>query len=191
MIRCAWAGTPLSIEYHDAEWGTPLHDERGLFEFLILEGAQAGLSRETILKKRDAYRLAFDNFEPRRVAAYGEAQQAELLANPGIVRNRRKVAAAVQNARAFLRVQEEFGSFDAYLWGFVDGRPIQNAWRSLRELPAQTPLSQQISKDLLKRGFSFVGPTIIYALMQAIGMVNDHSVDCFRYAQLSQENREG
>ena len=187
MIRCAWAGTPLSIEYHDAEWGVPLHDERGLFEFLILEGAQAGLSWETILRKRAAYRLAFDNFEPHLVAAYGEEKLAELLANPGIVRNRRKVAAAVQNARAFLRVQAEFGTFDAYLWGFVQGKPIQNAWRSLRELPAQTPLSQQISKDLLARGFSFVGPTIVYALLQAIGMVNDHTIDCYRYEQIRKQ----
>ncbi len=183
-IRCAWAGTPLSLEYHDAEWGVPLHDERGLFEFLILEGAQAGLSWETILKKRPAYRLAFDNFDPRAVAAYDEAKTAALLADPGIVRNRRKVVAAVQNARAFLQVQSEFGSFDAYIWAFVGGQPIQNAWTSLRDLPAQTPLSQQISKDLLRRGFSFVGPTIIYAFMQAVGMVNDHTVDCFRYGEV-------
>jgi DNA-3-methyladenine glycosylase I len=180
-IRCAWAGTPLSIEYHDTEWGLPRHDERGLFEFLLLEGAQAGLNWETILKKRAAYRLAFDGFDPARVAAYDEAKQAELLAGPGsIVRNRRKVASAVHNARAFLQVQADFGSFDAYLWRFVDGRPIVNAWRSLGELPAHTPLSQQISKDLLQRGFSFVGPTIVYAFMQAVGMVNDHVVDCYR-----------
>lgn len=184
--RCAWALTPLSIEYHDAEWGVPLHDERGLFEFLILEGAQAGLSWETILRKRAAYRLAFDNFEAHLVAAYSDEKQAELLANPGIIRNRRKISAAVQNARAFLKVQTLFGSFDTYLWQFVDGRPVQNAWHTLRELPAQTPLSQKISKDLLQRGFSFVGPTIIYAMMQAVGMVNDHLTDCFRYQQIKQ-----
>lgn len=184
LSRCAWAATPHSIAYHDQEWGAPLHDDRGLFEFLVLEGAQAGLSWETILKKRDAYRAAFDNFEPAVVATYDDAKISELLANPGIVRNRRKIQSAVQNARAFLAVQQEFGSFDRYLWSFVDGRPIQNSFASLSELPAKTELSDRLSKDLTKRGFSFVGSTICYAMMQAVGMVNDHVVSCFRYEQV-------
>ncbi len=185
VTRCEWAGSePLYVAYHDEEWGVPVHDERHLFEMLILEGAQAGLSWSTILNKREHYRQAFDNFEPAKVAGYDETKVAELLANPGIVRNRRKVEAAIQNAQAFLRVQQEFGSFDAYLWQFVDGRPKQNAWRSLAEIPAQTPESQALSKDLRQRGFSFVGPTICYAFMQAVGLVNDHVVGCFRYQEL-------
>jgi len=182
--RCDWATTRLSIAYHDCEWGVPQHDDRKLFEFLILEGAQAGLSWETILKKRESYRAAFDGFDPRAVAAYDQRNIQQLLADPGIVRNRRKIEAAVQNARAFLAVQDEFSGFDAYIWRFVDGRPIKNAWRSLKELPAQTPESRALSKDLRKRGFSFVGPTICYAFMQAMGMVNDHLVDCFRYEEI-------
>ena len=186
-IRCQWAGTdPLYVAYHDLEWGVPVHDDRTLFEFLILEGAQAGLSWSTILKKRDAYRAAFDNFDPAVVASYGEAKVAELLANPGIVRNRAKIASAIKNAQAFLAVQQEFGSFDATIWRFVDGRPRQNSWRSLSEMPASTPESKAMSKDLPKRGFNFVGPTICYAFMQATGMVNDHVVDCFRYPELSE-----
>ena len=184
MNRCAWAKTELAIAYHDREWGTPVHDDRLLFEFLELEGAQAGLSWETILKKRDAYRRAFDHFEPASVARYGEEKVAELLANPGIVRNRLKIASAVRNARSFLAVQEEFGSFAAYLWRFVDGTPIRNAWRSLAEVPARSPVSDALSKDLARRGFGFVGSTICYAYLQAVGLVNDHLVDCFRYHEL-------
>ncbi len=184
--RCQWAGTdPLYVAYHDLEWGVPVHDDRLLFEFLVLEGAQAGLSWSTILKKRDAYRAAFDRFDPAIVAAYDDAKVAELLANPGIVRNRAKVASAIRNARAFLLVQQEFGSFDAYMWQFVGGRARQNSWRSLSEIPASTPESEAMSKELRKRGFNFVGPTICYAHMQATGMVNDHTVDCFRYAEIS------
>ncbi len=186
LIRCPWAGTdPLYVAYHDQEWGVPVHDDRTLFEFLILEGAQAGLSWSTILKKRDNYRRAFDGFDPRVVAAYDEAKVAELLADAGIVRNRAKIASAIGNARAFLAIQEEFGSFDAYVWRFVDGRPIQNHWQSLSEVPAETAESRALSKDLKRRGFRFVGPTIIYAFMQAVGMVNDHLVSCFRYGELS------
>ncbi|MBK6742970.1 MAG: DNA-3-methyladenine glycosylase I [Hydrogenophilales bacterium] len=184
--RCAWCGTePFYVAYHDTEWGVPLHDERGLFEFLILEGAQAGLSWATILKKRAGYQRAFDNFDAERVARYTEADVARLLADPGIVRNRLKVAAAITNARATLAVREEFGGLDAYFWGFVDGRPIVNAWRDLAQIPARTPLSDTISKDMKKRGFKFVGSTIVYAHMQATGLVNDHTVDCFRYRRLS------
>lgn len=184
-VRCDWVGDdPLYIAYHDEEWGVPVHDDRKLFEMLILEGAQAGLSWSTILNKRDNYRAAFDNFDPRKVAAYGEEKITALLDNPGIVRNRLKVRSAVQNAQSFLRIQEEFGSFDAYIWQFVDGRPLQNNWRSLSEIPAQTAESQAISKDLKKRGFNFVGPTICYAFMQAVGMVNDHVVSCFRYEEI-------
>ncbi|MGD8697669.1 MAG: DNA-3-methyladenine glycosylase I [Gemmatimonadales bacterium] len=190
MKRCEWAQTDPSIAYHDQEWGVPVHDDRTLFEFLILEGAQAGLSWETILKKRQTYRAAFDDFDARAIARYGQRKVDRLLADPGIVRNKAKVAAAIQNARAFLKVQEEFGSFDAYIWSFVDGRPIKNAWQSLRQLPAQTPESQAMSKDLLRRGFKFVGPTICYAFMQAVGMVNDHVVDCFRYDQVNPANHE-
>jgi DNA-3-methyladenine glycosylase I len=184
--RCDWAGSdPLYLAYHDREWGVPVHDDRQLFEMLILEGAQAGLSWITILKKRENYRRAFDNFEPEKVAAYGEDKIAELLADPGIVRNRRKVVAAVQNARAFLQVQAEFGAFDAYIWQFIGGQPRQNAWRSLADIPAKTPESEAMSKDLRKWGFNFVGPTICYAFMQAVGMVNDHVVDCFRYGEVA------
>ena len=181
-VRCDWVGDdPLYVAYHDEEWGVPVHDDRQLFEMLILEGAQAGLSWSTILKKRENYRELFDNFDPHKVAAYDQEKIAALLDNPGIVRNRLKVGSAVQNARAFLGIQEEFGSFDAYIWQFVDGRPIQNAWNTLDQVPAQTAESQAMSKDLKKRGFNFVGPTICYAFMQAVGMVNDHVVDCFRY----------
>lgn len=188
ITRCAWASTPLSTAYHDLEWGVPLRDDRALFEFLILEGAQAGLSWETILKKREAYRAAFDHFDPQVVAQYDDQKVAELLADPGIVRNRLKINAAVRNARAYLQVQAEFGSFSAYLWRFVDGKPLQNHLQTLRDIPSQTPLSQQISKDLVQRGFTFVGPTICYAFMQAVGLVNDHTTDCYRYAQLLKEN---
>jgi DNA-3-methyladenine glycosylase I len=184
IARCAWARSPLSIRYHDEEWGVPLHDDRLLFEFLVLEGAQAGLSWEIILKKRENYRAAFDSFDPARVARYGPDEVARMLADPGIVRNRAKIAAAIQNARAFLAVQEEFGSFDAYIWRFVDGRPIRNAWRALAEIPARTAESDEMSKDLKHRGFAFVGSTICYAHMQATGMVNDHTIDCFRYAEV-------
>ena len=184
LERCAWANTSLSIPYHDEEWGTPLHDDQRHFEFLILEGAQAGLSWELILQKRNSYREAFDGFDPERVAAYDDAKVAELLGNPGIVRNRLKVAAAIGNARAFLEAQREFGSFDAYIWGFVDGTTVRNAWQSHAEVPASTPQSEAMSKELRKRGFRFVGPTICYAFMQATGMVNDHVVNCFRYPQV-------
>jgi DNA-3-methyladenine glycosylase I len=186
LTRCAWAGTdPLYVAYHDQEWGVPVHDDRLLFEFLILEGAQAGLSWATILRKRENYRQAFDNFEPAIVARYADQKVTELLANPGIVRNRLKIASAIQNARCFLQAQEEFGSFTAYMWEFVGGQPKVNAWRTMNEIPAETEESRQLSKDLVKRGFRFVGPTIIYAHMQAVGMVNDHVVDCFRYAELT------
>lgn len=186
FTRCGWAGTdPLYVAYHDEEWGVPAHDDRTLFEFLILEGAQAGLSWSTILKKRDNYRRAFDGFDPAAVAAYDEARIAALLADPGIVRNRLKVRAAVRNAQSYLRVQQEFGRFDTYVWGFVGGRPIVNHWQSLREVPAETAESRALSQDLQRRGFTFVGPTIIYAYMQAVGMVNDHLVRCFRHAELA------
>jgi len=184
VVRCQWARDALSIDYHDREWGVPLHDDRALFEFLILEGAQAGLSWSTILKKRPAYRAAFHRFDPRKVARYNEANIAALLANPGIVRNRLKVAAAVRNARAFLAVQKEFGSFDRYVWQFVGGQPRQNRWRRPGDVPARTAESDAMSKDLVKRGFTFVGSTICYAFMQAVGMVNDHAVACFRYKEL-------
>ena len=183
--RCAWAATPLGIAYHDAEWGVPLHDDRRLFEFLILEGAQAGLSWELILRKRDAYRDAFDGFDVVKVAAYDDSKVVELLANPGIVRNRLKVAAAIGNARAFLDAQREFGSFDAYIWGFVGGSPVRNAWQSLADIPAKTSESESMSKELRRRGFRFVGPTICYAFMQATGMVNDHTTGCFRYGEVN------
>lgn len=185
ISRCEWAGTdPLYVAYHDQEWGVQVHDDRVLFEFLILEGMQAGLSWMTILRKRENFRQAFDGFDPLKIASYGEEKAAELLANPGIIRNRLKVRAAVENARAFLKVQDEFGSFDAYLWGFVGGKPIVNRWTSMSEIPAQTGEAVQMSKDLVRRGFRFVGPTICYAHMQATGMVNDHVVSCFRYGEL-------
>lgn len=183
--RCAWAGSSdLYQAYHDKEWGVPLHDERALFEFLILEGAQAGLSWITILKKREAYRAAFDNFNVALVARYDEHRLASLLQNAAIVRNRLKLQSAVINAQKFLQVQEEFGSFDAFIWRFVEGKTQQNSWRSLAELPASTPISDAMSRELKRRGFKFVGTTICYAFMQATGMVNDHITDCFRYAQL-------
>lgn len=188
IIRCAWVGSdPLYQAYHDTEWGVPVHDDRLLFEFLILEGAQAGLSWITILRKRDAYRAAFAGFDPERVARFDDARMVELLANPGIVRNRLKIAAAVRNARAFLALREEFGSFDSYLWRFVEGSPIQNAWPGVAQLPASSPLSDVLSRDLKRRGFSFVGSTICYAFMQAVGMVNDHTTDCFRWRELGEE----
>ena len=188
-LRCGWAKSDLMIRYHDEEWGTPVHDDRRLFEFLILEGAQAGLSWETILKKRENYRAAFDNFAASAVARYGQRRLRQLLADPGIVRNRLKINSAVQNARALLAVQDEFGSFDAYVWRFVGGKPRVNAWRSLKQVPARTAQSDAMSKDLKQRRFGFVGSTICYAFMQATGMVNDHVVECFRHAQLKAEDR--
>ena len=183
--RCEWGtSSALYIEYHDSEWGVPVHDERKLFEFLILEGAQAGLSWSTILNKRQAYIQAFDNFEPTKVVGYDDTKVQALLANPGIVRNRLKIQAAIQNARSFLAVQDQFGSFDTYIWQFVDGNPQQNSWKSLQEIPATTQESDAMSKELKKRGFTFVGSTISYAFMQAVGMVNDHVVDCFRHREL-------
>jgi DNA-3-methyladenine glycosylase I len=182
--RCGWARDPLSAAYHDREWGVPLHDDRRLFEFLILEGAQAGLSWITILKKRPAYRKAFDRFDPRKVAVYDAARLAALLADEGIVRNRLKIASAVTNAQAFLAVKKEFGSFDRYIWGFVDGGPVQNRRSAAEALPARTQQSDVMSKDLARRGFKFVGSTICYAFMQAVGMVNDHATDCFRYREV-------
>ena len=183
--RCEWAGTdPLMVAYHDSEWGVPVHDDRRLFEFLVLEGAQAGLNWMTILRKRDGYRKAFADFDPAAVASFDEERLRQLLADPGIVRNRLKIQSAVGNARALLQVGEEFGSFDRYIWGFVGGEPRANRWKSLRELPAETAESRAMSKDLKKRGFRFVGPTICYAFMQAVGMVNDHTTDCFRYPEL-------
>jgi len=182
--RCAWATTELGIAYHDREWGVPQHDDRVLFEFLILEGAQAGLSWETILKKRENYRKAFADFDPAKVARFDEKKVAKLLADPGIVRNKLKVAGAVRNANAFLAVQKEFGSFDAYVWRFVGGKPMVNKRASLKDVPARTAESDAMSKDLLRRGFTFVGSTICYAFMQAVGMVNDHDVRCFRYSRV-------
>jgi DNA-3-methyladenine glycosylase I len=183
--RCPWcAGDPLYIRYHDGEWGVPVHDELRHFEFLILEGAQAGLSWLTVLKKREAYRSAFSGFDPQKVSRYSDKKIEELLGDSGIIRNRRKIQSAVKNARCFLDIQKEAGSFDAYIWSFTGGAPIINSFRTLEEIPAQTALSAEISKDLKKRGFSFVGPTIIYAHMQAIGMVNDHLISCFRYQEL-------
>lgn len=187
--RCEWATTEAGITYHDNEWGVPQHDDRALFEFLILEGAQAGLSWSTILNKRDGYRRAFDNFDAQSVAQYDARKVKQLLANAEIVRNKLKVHAAIQNAKSFLAVQKEFGSFDAYIWQFVGGRPIQNAWQSLRDVPARTAESDAMSKDLTKRGFKFVGSTICYALMQATGMANDHVVGCFRYREVNQSQR--
>jgi DNA-3-methyladenine glycosylase I len=184
-IRCAWAGTdPIYVKYHDTEWGIPLHDDRKLFEFLLLDGFQAGLSWITILKKRSNYRKAFDHFEPGKMAAYDLYKVKELLANKGIIRNRLKIEAASQNAKSFLAVQKEFGSFDKYIWQFTGSQTIKNAWKTMAEIPAQTKESVAMSNDLKKRGFKFVGPTICYAFMQAAGMVNDHIVDCFRYSQV-------
>jgi len=187
MNRCAWSSSnPLMITYHDTEWGVPLHDEQKLFEFLILEGMQAGLSWNTILNKRDNFRRAFAEFDVEQVAHFGKREINRLLKDAGIIRNRLKIEAAITNAQRFVGVQHEFGSFEAYIWGFVDGRPIKNGFRSLQEIPAKTPLSDAISQDLKQRGFKFVGSTIVYAHMQATGMVNDHTVDCFRYEECAQ-----
>ena len=184
--RCAWCGTdPLYVRYHDHEWGIPLHDDRRLFEMLILEGAQAGLNWLTILRKREGYRAAFDHFDPERIARYDAAQVARLLADPGIVRNRLKIQAAIRNAQGYLTIQEQHGGFDAFLWRYVDGRPRQNAWSTLAEMPARSPEADAMSRDLKRLGFAFVGPTICYAFMQAVGMVNDHLVTCFRHRELS------
>jgi DNA-3-methyladenine glycosylase I len=180
-VRCSWATGDLMIRYHDEEWGVPAHDDRTLFEFLILEGAQAGLSWSTILNKRENYRRAFEGFDPKRVARYDRRKISQLLRDPGIVRNKLKIASAIANAKAFLRVQDEFGSFDRYIWQFVSDKPRLNSPRSLKQVPARTPESDAISKDLKRRGFNFVGSTICYAFMQAVGLVNDHTVDCFRY----------
>lgn len=182
MTRCPWAGSdPLYTAYHDSEWGVPLHDDHRLFELLILEGAQAGLSWITVLRKRDRYRKVFDNFNPEKIARYNAKKLSSLLADPGIIRNRLKVKGTVRSARAYLAVCEEYPSFDAFLWRFVEGKPIRNQWRTLKDIPAETSESKAMSKELRKRGFTFVGPTICYAFMQASGMVNDHLVDCFRY----------
>ena len=190
MRRCSWTGTdPVYIDYHDREWGVPVHDERLLFEMLVLDGAQAGLSWITILKKRDNYRAAFDNFDANKMARYGEGKIRVLLNNPGIVRNRLKIAAAINNAKMMLQLRDQEGSFADYLWRYVDGKPIINARRSLKEIPARTPLSDALSKDLTGRGFKFVGSTICYAFMQAAGLVNDHTVDCFRYRELGGRRR--
>jgi DNA-3-methyladenine glycosylase I len=183
--RCSWAISELGIAYHDREWGVPTHDDRRLFEFLILEGAQAGLSWETILKKRENYRAAFEGFDPPKVARFDARRIGKLLADPGLVRNRLKMNAAVSNAKLFLEVQDEFGSFDAFIWQFVGGRPKKNVWRNVKQLPAKSSESDAMSKELIRRGFRFAGSTICYAFMQAVGMVNDHLVDCYRYAQLS------
>lgn len=186
MFRCPWAKTELYVQYHDTEWGVPVHDDRLLFEFLVLDGAQAGLSWETILKKRENYRRAFDNFDPAVVAKYGRKKRLSLLSDSGIVRNRVKIEAAIENAKVFLAVQDDIGAFDEYIWGFVGHEPKQNALRSIKEVPAKTPESDAMSKDLKRRGFKFVGSTICYAFMQAVGMVNDHLVDCFRHSELRQ-----
>ena len=189
VVRCGWASGELSLRYHDEEWGVPVHDDRTLFEFLILEGAQAGLSWNTILNKRANYRAAFDNFDPQKVARYDRRKIQQLLRDPGIVRNRLKIDSAVVNAKTFLRVQEEFGSFDRYVWQFVGGKPKMNSWKTLRQIPALSAESDALSKDLKRRGFKFVGSTICYAFMQAVGMVNDHAVDCFRYKALASQVR--
>lgn len=181
LQRCSWARNDLAIAYHDKEWGRPVHDDRILFEFLVLEGAQAGLSWDTILQKRENYRVAFDGFNAEKIARYDARKIRQLLSNPGIVRNRLKIASTVQNAKAFLAVQAEQGAFDPYIWQFVEGKPRINKWKSLKQVPASTSQSDAMSKDLRKRGFNFVGSTICYAFMQAVGMVNDHLVDCFRY----------
>jgi DNA-3-methyladenine glycosylase I len=186
LIRCTWAGTddPLMIEYHDREWGVPVHDDRRHFEFLVLEGAQAGLSWSIVLRKRAGYRRAFSQFDPEKVARYTAKRIQKLTADPAIIRNRMKIEAAVRNARAFLAIQEEFGSFDTYCWRFVDGRPRQNRWKATSEIPATSRESDALSRDLKGRGFSFVGPTVVYAHMQAVGLVNDHLVGCFRYREI-------
>jgi DNA-3-methyladenine glycosylase I len=191
MNRCPWAKTDLYVQYHDTEWGVPVHDDRLLFEFLILEGAQAGLSWETILKKRVKYREAFDQFEPAVVAKYGQKKRTSLLSDAGIVRNRLKIEAAIQNAKVVLAVQDEFGTFDEYVWGLIGNAQKQNAWKSIEEVPAKTPESDAMSKDMKRRGFKFVGSAICYAFMQAVGMVNDHLVECFRHGELRQAARTG
>ena len=188
LLRCRWASNEWNIPYHDAEWGVPVHDEKKWFEFLILEGAQAGLSWDTVLRKRERYREVFDAFDPERVARYDAKKVRQLLSDPGIIRNRLKIAATISNAQAFLKVQQEFGSFDAYVWRFVDGKPKQNAWK--HKVPARTKESDALSKDLTQRGFRFVGSTICYALMQATGMVNDHAVTCYRYQQLGGQSSQ-
>ncbi len=185
LVRCHWAQKEINIPYHDEEWGVPVHDDRLLFEFLILEGAQAGLSWDTILQKRARYREVFDNFDVSKIARYDRKKVRGLLADPGIIRNRLKIASTISNAQAFLKVQEEFGSFDKYLWQFVGGKPIRNAWKLHKQIPARTKESDAMSKDLQKRGFRFIGSTICYAFMQAVGMVNDHLVSCFRFRQIS------
>lgn len=191
MNKCQWAlNSPNEELYHDREWGVPIHDDRLLFEFLVLEGAQAGLSWSTVLNKRESYRLAFDAFDVQKVANYTHDKIEQLLQNPAIIRNRLKINAAVTNARNFIKIQEEFGSFDRYIWGFVDGQPIQNHWQHHRDLPASTHLSDLISRDLKKRGFKFAGSVIVYAHMQATGMVNDHTVDCFRHQEIKQLSEE-
>jgi DNA-3-methyladenine glycosylase I len=192
MKRCDWANrSELEQSYHDNEWGMEIHDDRTLFEFLVLEGAQAGLSWSTILRKREGFRKAFDNFDARKISKYSENAVSRLLTNSGIIRNRLKINAAITNARAFLQVQKEFGSFDNYIWQFVHARPIQNSWRKMTDIPSSTPESDAMSKDLMKRGFKFVGTTICYAFMQAVGMVNDHVADCFRYKELRNKKKAG
>lgn len=189
-IRCPWAkNDPLIIDYHDKEWGVPIHDDRLLFEFLILESAQAGLRWQLILNKRNNYRKAFDNFQIKKVAAYDEQEIEELLSNPGIIRNKLKIRSTVENARAVLEIQREFGSFNSYIWQFVDGEPIQNKWKTLADVPSSTLESENMSKDLKKKGFKFIGPTICYGYMQAVGMVNDHLVDCFRHQEIKKLNK--
>jgi DNA-3-methyladenine glycosylase I len=186
LKRCDWClNNELYLDYHDTEWGVPIHDDRKIFEFLLLEGVQAGLSWLTVLRKRDNYRKAFDDFDPELISRYGEDKIAELMNNPGLIRNKLKIESAVKNAKAFLKICGEIGSFDQYIWNFTDGRTIQNSYRSLKEIPAETESSRMISKDLKKRGFTFVGPTIIYSHMQATGIVNDHLTDCFRYRELN------
>jgi DNA-3-methyladenine glycosylase I len=185
FMRCDWAKNDLAIHYHDTEWGVPLHDDQRLFEFLILEGAQAGLSWDTVLAKRDNYRLAFDNFDAEKIALYDDIKCAELLQNEGLIRNRLKIASAVRNAKCYLKTVEEFGTFDSYLWSFVEGKPIVNQWKTIKEVPASTAISDKLSKDLKKRGFNFVGSTIMYAFMQATGMVNDHLTSCFRHNKVN------
>jgi DNA-3-methyladenine glycosylase I len=190
MKRCDWANrSELEQSYHDHEWGVEIHDDRTLFEFLVLEGAQAGLSWSTILRKREGYRRAFDNFDARKISKYSENTVSRLLTNSEIIRNRLKINATITNARAFLQVQKEFGSFDRYIWQFVNGKPIQNSWRKMTDIPSSTPESEAMSKDLKKRGFKFIGATICYAFMQAVGMVNDHVVDCFRYKELKKKRK--
>jgi DNA-3-methyladenine glycosylase I len=184
MTRCDWAKNDLAISYHDLEWGVPTRDDRRLFEFLILEGAQAGLSWDTILRKRENYRAAFDLFQAEKIALYDEKKVAELLQNEGIIRNRLKIASTIRNAQSYLKIKDEFGTFDAYIWQFVGGKPVINGWKTMSEVPAKTPVSDRMSKDLKKRGFNFVGSTIMYAFMQACGLANDHLVSCFRYKEV-------